>query len=221
VEVPRFLHDHRFQPGLSADRHEQVVVSGRMSPGEQEKSLTAKGPERERPASCEAVTFRKRHDQRLAYERFHRQCPVGGGEPQEADVDLSCTQQLELFTDAQKLKRQLDPRAALAEHRQQPGEDVQLGGGHVSDGELSDLTAGRTTRNLYRPVRLGQRRLRFDEERAARVRQEDATARPVEEGDAEIAFEHTDLLTQRRLGDVKPPRRPPEVALFRDGDEVS
>lgn len=81
VQVPRFLHDRRFQPGLSADRHEQVVVSGRVSPREQEKSLTTKGPERERPASREAVTFRKRDDQWLAHEGLYRQGAVGGGEP--------------------------------------------------------------------------------------------------------------------------------------------
>jgi hypothetical protein len=81
VEVPRLLHDRRFQASLSADRDEQVVVSGRVSPREQEEPLTTKGPERERPASCEAMTFRKRDDQWLAHERLYRQGAVGGGEP--------------------------------------------------------------------------------------------------------------------------------------------
>ncbi len=81
VQVPRFLHDRRFQPGRSADRHEQVIVSWRLTPREQEEPLTTKGPERERPTSGGAVTFGKRDDQWLAHERLYRQSAVGGGEP--------------------------------------------------------------------------------------------------------------------------------------------
>jgi hypothetical protein len=221
VQVSGLLHDRRFQPGLSAYRNQEVIVSGRVSPREQEQSLAAKRPERQRPASCETVTFRKRDDQRLPHERLHGQHSVGGGEPQEADVDLSCAKHFELLTDADKLKHQFDARAALAEYRQQSGENIQLGRGHVSDDELSDLATCRTARNLDRPFRLDQCRSRFDKERAARIRQENAPARPMEEGDAESPFKRADLLTQRRLRDVKPPRRAPEVSLFGDGDEVS
>ena len=67
VQVPGFLHRPRFEAVVSADRHEQIVVSGRVGPREQEKSLTSKGRERERSASCEAVTFRERDDQRFAH----------------------------------------------------------------------------------------------------------------------------------------------------------
>jgi hypothetical protein len=135
-------------------------------------------------------------------------------------MDLSGAEHFELLADAEELKRQLNARAALAEHWQEPGEDVQLGGGHVSDDELPDLSTGRSARNLCRACRLSQRRSRFDKERSARVRQEDAAARPMEEGNAEIAFEYADLLTQRWLRDVKAPRGSTEVALFSHGDEV-
>ena len=67
VQAPRFLHDRRFQPSLSADRDEQVEVSGRVSPRKQEEPLTTKGPEGECAALREAVTFGKRDDQWLAH----------------------------------------------------------------------------------------------------------------------------------------------------------
>ena len=81
VQVTRFLHDHRLQSSLPADRYEQVIVSWRVSPREQEESLTTKGLKRKRPASCEAMTFRKRDDQWFAHEGLYRQGAVAGGEP--------------------------------------------------------------------------------------------------------------------------------------------
>lgn len=43
----------------------------------------------------------------------------------------------------------------------------------------------------------------------------------MEETDAKVALEATNLLTERRLGDVKTPRRSTEVQLFRDRDEIA
>jgi hypothetical protein len=91
----------------------------------------------------------------------------------------------------------------------------------VADDQVSDLPASRPARDLRRTVRLGQRQPRFDEERSACVRQLDSTARPIEEADAEVTLEATNLLTERRLRDVKTLRGSTEVQLFRDGDEVA
>jgi len=43
----------------------------------------------------------------------------------------------------------------------------------------------------------------------------------MEETDAEVALEPANLLTERRLRDMKAPRRSTEVQLFCDGDEVA
>src|SRR5437016_3836029 len=43
----------------------------------------------------------------------------------------------------------------------------------------------------------------------------------MEETDPEVALETTNLLTERRLRDMKAPRRSTEVQLLRDGDEVA
>ena len=53
------------------------------------------------------------------------------------------------------------------------------------------------------------------------VRQLDAAVRPMEEPDAEVLLEATDLLTERGLRDVKALRGSAEVQLFRDGYEVA
>jgi hypothetical protein len=43
----------------------------------------------------------------------------------------------------------------------------------------------------------------------------------MEETDAEVALEPTNLLTERRLRHVKAPRGSTEVQLFRHGDEIA
>jgi hypothetical protein len=69
----------------------------------------------------------------------------------------SVAEHFELLADAEELKRKRNARVALAEHWQESGEDVQLGGGQVSDHELPDLTTCRPARNLCRTFRLGER----------------------------------------------------------------
>jgi UDP:flavonoid glycosyltransferase YjiC (YdhE family) len=116
---------------------------------------------------------------------------------------------------------ELDGRVTLAERGQQPREDVQLRGRHVSDDQLPDFPTSRPARGLGRTVRLGQRQPCFNEEGTAGVRELDSTARAMEETHSEVALEPTNLLTERRLGNMQAPRRSTEVQLFRDGDEVA
>ena len=91
----------------------------------------------------------------------------------------------------------------------------------MANDQVSDLPASRPARDLRRTVRLGQRQPRFDEERSACVRQLDSTARPMEEADAEVTLEATNLLTERRLRDVKTLRGSTEMQFFRHGDEIA
>jgi hypothetical protein len=91
----------------------------------------------------------------------------------------------------------------------------------VPDDQLPDLPAGRPACDLRRALRLGQRQPRFDKESSARVRQLDSTARPMEQADAEVILEATNLLTARRLGVLKAPRGSTEVQLFRDRDKIA
>jgi hypothetical protein len=167
------------------------------------------------------MMFGKHDHQGLADDWFHGQRAVVCGEPQKAGMDLPVAQQLELLARPQELKRELDGRVTLAEHRQQAREDIQLRGRHVSDDQLPGLPTGRPARDLRRTVRLGERQPRFDKEGSAGVRQLDSTARPMEEADAEFMLEATNLLTERRLRDVKAPGSSTEVQFFRHRDEIA
>jgi hypothetical protein len=121
----------------------------------------------------------------------------------------------------EKPELELDVRVTLAEGGQQPREHVQLRGRHVSDDQVPDFPARRPARDLGRTVRLRQRQSRLHEEGTAGVRELDSTARPMEESEPELALEATNLLTERRLGDMQAPRRSSEVQVFRDGDEIA
>jgi len=136
-------------------------------------------------------------------------------------MDPSVTEHLDLFALPEELKHELDFRVMLPEGRQESREDVELGGRHVPDDQLPDLPSRRSARDLCCVFRLGQGQLRFDQEGATGVCQLDSAVRPMEEADAEVLLETTDLLTQRRLRDVKALRGSTEVQLFRDGNEVA
>jgi hypothetical protein len=166
------------------------------------------------------MTFGEHDHECLADDGFHGESPVVRGQPQKAGMDLSVAQHLELFARPEELKREVDSRVTLPEDRQESREDVELGRGHVADDQLPDLPSRRSARDLRRAFRLRQGQPRFDQEGATRVRQLDPAVRSLEETDAELPLEATDLLTERRLRDVKALRGSTEVQLFRDGDEV-
>jgi len=91
----------------------------------------------------------------------------------------------------------------------------------VPDAQLPDLSTGRAARDLRRALRLSQRQPRFGQERSAHVRQLDPSIRSMEEADAEVTLEATNLLTERRLRDVKALCGAAEVQLFRHGQEIA
>jgi hypothetical protein len=76
-------------------------------------------------------------------------------------------------------------------------------------------------RQLHRPFRRGEGAARALQEGVAGGGQLHAAAGAAQKDGAHHLLELPDLLAQRRLRDVKPPRRPAEVQLLRDGDEVA
>jgi hypothetical protein len=68
---------------------------------------------------------------------------------------------------------------------------------------------------------LHERTLRLAQQRAAGVRELNLAMRSVEEANAELALEATDLLTERGLSDVQSRRGATEVQLFGDCNEVA
>lgn len=217
----RLLHDRRVHAGPAADRNEGVVVSRRMTPREQNKALAAEGAQHQRATARKSMTFGKDDHEPFADDRFHRQPAVGRRQPEKAGMDLSLMEHPKLFAGPQQLKRQVDARVTLAEHRQQPREDIELGGGHVADDQLPRLATGGLARDVRRPLRLGESQSRFDQEGSACVRQFNSAVCPVEEAKVEFPFEATNLLTEWRLRDVEALCGSTEVQLFRDSDEIA
>jgi hypothetical protein len=215
------LHDRRVHAGPAADRNEGVVVSRRMTPREQNKALAAEGAQHQRATARQWMTFRKDDHEPFADDRFHRQPAVGRRQPQKAGMDLSLMEHSTLFAGPQQLKREIDVRVTLAEHRQQPREDVELGGGHVADDQFPSLATRCLARDVRRALRLGESQPRFNQEGSACVCQLNSAICPIEEAHAEFLLEATNLLTQWRLRDVQALRGSTEVQLVRDSDEIA
>src|ERR1051325_2359520 len=70
-----------------------------------------------------------------------------------------------------------------------------------------------------RHVHLTQGQASFLKESRARRCQLDLAACAPQERDFDRSFEHADLLTERRLGDVEAAGGPAEIEFFGDGDE--
>jgi hypothetical protein len=166
------------------------------------------------------MTGREDDDEGLAQYGFDGQRPVTRGKSQKTGVNLSVAKRLKLFARPQELERKLDVRVQPPEGRQESREDIELGGRHVADDQLSSFSTPRTARDVSRPLRLSQGQPGFDEKAAPRIRELDSAVGPMKKADAEILLQAPDLLTERRLRDVKSLGGPPEVELFRDSDEV-
>ena len=167
------------------------------------------------------MTFGKDGHEPFADDRFHRQPAVVRRQPEKAGMDLSLMEHSKLFAGSKQLKREIDARVTLAEHRQQPREDVELRGGHMADDQLPRLATGGLARDVRRPLRLGERQPRFDQEGSADICQLNSAVGPIEETHAEFPLEATNLLTQWWLRDVQALRGSTEVQLVRDSDEIA
>ena len=90
----------------------------------------------------------------------------------------------------------------------------------MSDDQLPDLSPGRAGHDVPGALGLGERCPRLDEERAPGVGQLDPPVRAMKQVDPQFLLQATDLLAERRLGDVKASRGSAEVQHVGHGDEV-
>jgi hypothetical protein len=89
-----------------------------------------------------------------------------------------------------------------------------------ADAQLLDGTLRRVARRKLRELSLAEHSSRLYEERLACNGQGHLSLRAVEQTDAELLLEFTNLLANRRLGDVQPFGRAAEVQLLGYRDEV-
>jgi len=98
-----------------------------MRSREEHEFLVAQRAERDGALSRERVTFGKNGHERLTKDRHDREPPVPRGKPHESNVQLPCSQLLELLSGGQDLKDEVDVRVSLPERRQHSREYGQLG----------------------------------------------------------------------------------------------
>lgn len=216
-----FVDDLRVDPRLPKDPHEEIVVSGRILPPEEDKRFVTHGAERDRALSREGVAFGKDGDHRLAEDRHDREFPLGHGQPHESDLKPPRPQPLELLSRWQNFKGEMDPRISFAERRQYSRKYAQLGRCHVADGESPNLAAFRPDRDLCGTIGLGEGAARLNEKQASGICEIDAPAGSLQEPNSELSFKTPDLLAERRLSDMKPLCRASEVQHLRNSDEVA
>jgi hypothetical protein len=91
----------------------------------------------------------------------------------------------------------------------------------MSDPKIAEHPFARSLRRARRLVRLTQYAAGFGEECRSCCRQRHASLVAVQQLDSQLELELSDLLAQRRLREVKPLRRAPEMQLFGHGNEIA
>ena len=118
------------------------------------------------------------------------------------------------------MKHELDSREGGVELREGRREERDREGRRRADrepapsqvGELADLAGG--------AVDVGENTARPRQERLARRSESDIARHPMEEGSAQLLFEHADRTRHRWLRDAEAARCFGEMALLRDGHEI-
>src|SRR6185503_6945143 len=110
-------------------------------------------------------------------------------------------------------------RMARAERAKDLDEDRRVRGPGDADDELTEFADA--LGDVRRVIGLGEDHPRFGDEHPARFGQLHLPLRPMEQFDAEFILELPDLLTERRLTDVKTLRRLSEVQAVGNGNGVA
>ena len=144
------------------------------------------------------------------------------GQAHEADLNAPVAQRLDLLAGQQRVQLDLDAREARAPDAQHARQDVEVGGRHEADRQLTDLAAARALRGAHRALASARARRRASARNAwpAGV-SSTRRLRAVEQRDAQLLLELPDLLAERRLRDVQARRGPAEVQLLGDRHEVA
>lgn len=114
-------------------------------------------------------------------------------------------------------QRYLDSRVPLGEHAQQAGQE--LARGRPVEADRQALRAGGTS-DPNGSLRLGQEPPTLRQQRPTSRRELDPAAGSFQQRHAELLLQPSDLMAQRRLGDMQALRGAPEVKLLGDDDEV-
>jgi hypothetical protein len=140
----------------------------------------------------------------------------------DADVDAPLAQRLGLRQRVELEQAERHLGDVLPEEGQHVGEDARVGGRlDEPHAQPPHLAQGGALRGPQRAVGLGEHLADLAEEGAPGGGELDAARAAHEQLGAHLLLEVADLPAERRLGDVQPRGRPPEVQLLGDGHEVA
>ncbi|GAA2344517.1 hypothetical protein GCM10010376_77030 [Streptomyces violaceusniger] len=116
-------------------------------------------------------------------------------------------------------QHQLDTRVFGGDGPRQHRQGGVAAGAREAERDAADLAQMRRLRGPPCGRGLGQQPPGRLQQRPPRGGEPHGPGRTVEQPDPEVPLQQPDLLAQRRLGDVQPLGRPPEVQFLGDGDE--
>jgi hypothetical protein len=221
LHAPRLLQHLRREAGAAARADQQVVVPGGGVTREHDHRILSQLGEVHGGPPRQAVCAREDCHQRLALDRLDDQAGLVDGKAHETDLDAAVAQGIGLRAGEERVEADVDGREARAPDPEDAREDVQIGRRHEPDGQLADLAAAGAARRAHGALRVREHPAHLVEERMPRGGELDAAVRAMEQVDAELAFELSDLLAERRLRHVQARRGAAEVQLLRDGQEVA
>ena len=167
------------------------------------------------------MLFRDRGEQGFRQHTTGRELGTRDRGPQQAGIDLSGAERLDLVAGDHFLEREIHLRQPRPAGRDQIGQEAIGGGCRVTDLERAGLSERDPPRDLGRGLGEFEDPPRLGEETAPGRRQPHRTAGPFQERRVDDVLEDLDLPAQRRLGHVEPRRRASEMQLFRDRDKAA
>ena len=206
---------------VTAESHHEIVVRRRPLTGDEDVRLVGKPCDGDALPGRQAVPLGEDDDEWLREDALDGEIPVVHGRTQEPDLNAILAERQDLIGRVELADLKVNVGMPLDERANDDRKDREVCPRHEAHPEAASRPTRRPPGRLRGPLGVEQDRSGLVEECASRVRQLDATLGPVEERDAELGFELSDLLTERRLGHAQTQCRPAEVQLLGDGHEIS
>jgi len=166
----------------------------------------------------------RQHRQQFLVQQFEEGEPrwPRHGHTQQGHMDVAPHHRLGQVGGGVLVQVEFHLRVILAKRVDDPGHQrMQCRRRGEADGQFSELPACGLARPCRGAADRAQYRIGFVQQRLAGDRQLHAAGAANEQRDAEFGLQRADLLAERRLLHVEPPRRTGDVPLLGDGDEVA
>ena len=188
-----------------------------------DENLAAELGHADPPPRPQPVIAREDHDEFLV-EQLMQAEPVALDplrDRQKRQVKLVCPEHLGQFLARLLADGQLNRRMALVEDRERERDVDRPHRVHRADRDVSGLHAAQPLQLAMRRLELCEDPPRSGDQELARIGDRDAPGGALSEREADLVLKATDLLGERRLGDVLTGRGSREALLLRERHEIA